>query len=261
MIDLLVTLWDSKQGGFNKVTKNSGSDKIENPWINMIACTTPGWIAGNFPKYVIEGGFTSRCLFVYTDKKEKLVAYPIFHIPPGMLETQAKLAADLEHIATTLVGPYHLCEDKDNNARKWGEDWYDYHYAHPPAHLQDNRFGGYLARKQTHVHKLAMIIAASQRDELIISLADLELAATMVTDLETDMPKVFASIGRTEDSIQAERFVEFVRKNSPTTYMAAYKYVHAAFPFVKDYEGIVAGAVQAGLIKFDQTKFVLTKGD
>jgi hypothetical protein len=255
MIDLLVTLWDSKQGGFKKITKNSGNDSVENPWINLIACTTPSWIAGNFPEYVIGGGFTSRCLFVYTDQKEKLVAYPIFHIPPGMIETQAKLAADLEHIATTLAGPYLLSKD----AREWGEAWYQHHYANPPKQLQDERFGGYLARKQTHLHKLAMVIAASVRDQLTIEADDLILANTMITDLEADMPKVFARIGRTEDSIQAERFVDFVRKNSPIPYSTAYAYVHSAFPFIKDFEGIVAGAVTSGQIRMDRGTMTLYK--
>lgn len=263
MIDLLVTLWDSKQGGFSKITKNSGNDKVENPWINMIACTTPSWIAGNFPEYVIGGGFTSRCLFVYTDQKAKLVAYPIYHIPPGMVETQGKLAADLEHIATNLVGPYTLSKD----SREWGEEWYKFHYDNPPKHLQDERFGGYLARKQTHLHKLAMILAASCRDELIIKPEDLITANEMITDLELDMPKVFARIGRTEDSIQAERFIQYVHKNSPCTYIQAYAYVHSAFPFVKDFEGIVAGAAQSGMINCknvepDQTKppkYILSK--
>jgi hypothetical protein len=255
MIDLLVTLWDSKQGGFSKVTKNSGSDKVENPWINLIACTTPSWIAGNFPEYIIGGGFTSRCLFVYTEQKEKLVAYPIYHIPPGMLETQAKLAADLEHIATTLVGPYHLTKE----AREFGEEWYKLHYANPPKHLQDDRFGGYLARKQTHIHKLAMVLAASCRDELILTPEDLALAAKAITDLEADMPKVFARIGRSEDSIQAERFVQFVQKNSPVSYAAAYAYVHSAFPFVNDFSAIVMGAVGAKLIKIDPVTHMLSK--
>lgn len=250
MIDLLVTLWDSKQGGFSKITKNSGNDKVENPWINLIACTTPSWIAGNFPEYVIGGGFTSRCLFVYTELKEKLVAYPIYHIPSGMLETQAKLAADLEHIATQLAGPYRLSP----GAREWGEVWYQNHYANPPKHLQDDRFGGYLARKQTHLHKLGMVIAASSRDELVLNVEDLQLANTMITDLEADMPKVFARIGRSEDSIQAERFIDFVNKNSPTTYSAAYAYVHSAFPYVKDFEGIVMGAAGARLIKIVNTE-------
>lgn len=244
MIDLLVTLWDSKQGGFKKITKNSGNDSVENPWINLIACTTPSWIAGNFPEYVIGGGFTSRCLFVYTDQKEKLVAYPIYHIPPGMMDTQEKLAQDLEHIATTLAGPYQLSKE----GREYGEAWYQNHYANPPKALQDEKFGGYLARKQTHLHKLAMVIAASTRDELIIQADDLRLANQFITDLEADMPKVFARIGRSEDSVQAERFVTFVHKNSPVLYATAYAYVHNAFPFVKDFEGIVAGASASGMI-------------
>ena len=255
MIDLLVTLWDSKQGGFAKVTKNSGSDTVENPWINLIACTTPAWIAGNFPEYIIGGGFTSRCLFVYTDQKEKLVAYPIYHIPEGMLATQEKLVQDLEHIATTLAGPYKLTAA----AREWGEEWYKHHYNNPPVHLRDDRFGGYLARKQTHLHKLAMILSASQRDELVLTAEDLALANKMISDLELDMPKVFAKIGRTEESIQADRFVEFVCKNSPVTYQAAYAYIHSAFPFVRDFEDIVKGAVQAGLIKMDPATLLLCR--
>jgi hypothetical protein len=82
MIDLLVSLWDSKQGAFHKKTKASGNDIVENPWINLIACTTPSWIAGNFPEYMIGGGFTSRCIFVYAEKKAQLVAYPSGNRPP-----------------------------------------------------------------------------------------------------------------------------------------------------------------------------------
>lgn len=248
MIDLLITLWDSKQGAFKKVTKNSGNDTVENPWINMIACTTPSWIAGNFPEHVIGGGFTSRCLFVYTEHKEKLVAYPYLHVPTGIKEIQTKLAEDLEHIANNLVGPYELNKD----AILWGKVWYENWYKHPPKLLQDDRFGGYLARKQTHLHKLAMVVAASVRDEMIITAEDLIVAEGMLTELELDMPKVFARIGRTEDSIQAERFIQFVQKNSPISYEAAYKYVHTAFPFIKDFEGIVSGAIRAGLIQMRQ---------
>jgi hypothetical protein len=256
MIDLLVTLWDSKQGAFKKVTKNSGNDVVENPWINLIACTTPSWIAGNFPQYVIGGGFTSRCLFVYTDQKEKLIAYPIFHIPEGMKSTQEKLAQDLEHISTTLAGPYVLSAE----SREWGEEWYKNHYANPPPALQDEKFGGYLARKQTHLHKLAMVIAASSRDELIIEADDLRLANTFITDLEEDMPKVFARIGRTEDSIQAERFIDYVHRHSPIAYDKAYAFVHSAFPFSRDFEGVVLGAIASGKIRLDKTTMMLSKG-
>ena len=37
MVDLLVALWDGKPGTFEKKTKHSGNDSVENPWINLIA--------------------------------------------------------------------------------------------------------------------------------------------------------------------------------------------------------------------------------
>jgi hypothetical protein len=245
MIDLLTNLWDGKQGAFNKVTKGNGSDVIENPWINLIACTTPAWIAGNFPEYVIGGGFTSRCLFVYADTKDKYIAYPSRHLPANFYSTQVALVQDLEHIAGTLVGPYDLTPE----AIIWGEKWYDFHWKNKSDELDDDRFSGYLARKQTHIHKTAMILAASRHDKMIIEEDDLAAGAAMVTDLEKDMQKVFARIGRTEQSVQAERFVRYVQKHGIVPYMDAYKHVHTAFPDLRNFEGIVRGAVSAGFIE------------
>lgn len=245
MIDLLVTLWDSKQGAFKKVTKSSGNDTVENPWINMIACTTPAWIAGNFPEYMIGGGFTSRCLFVYCDKKHKRVAYPDEIAPPDFYTQREKLAQDLEHISLNLVGPYKLNAD----ARAWGHEWYNCHYDNPPKGLREDRFGGYLARKQTHIHKLGMIVAAAQRDELVITAHDLAMANQMISDLEADMPKVFSKIGRTEESIQTERFITFIQQVKLIPYMDAYRHVHLHFPQMRDFEGIIAGATRAGYIQ------------
>jgi hypothetical protein len=256
MIDLLVTLWDSKQGSFKKMTKTSGEDLVENPWINLIACTTPAWIAGNFPEYVIGGGFTSRCLFVYTDTKERLVPYPHLDVPKNLKEQQAKLIQDLEHISINLVGPYSLTKE----AISWGEIWYKHHYTKKHELLDDDRFGGYIARKQTHIHKLAMVLAASQRDELRITDTDLALANEMVTDLEKDMPKVFSRIGRSEESIHAERFIRYIQKNQAVPYEEAYRYIHLSFPGLKSFEDVVAGAIRSGYIRTDvsETGMVIT---
>lgn len=252
MIDLLVDLWDSREGAFKKATKTSGSDSVENPWINIIAATTPSWIAGNFPEYVIGGGFTSRCVFLYADTKSKLVAYPMRVIPKGLLERQLALAQDLEHIALTLVGPYELTPE----AEAWGDKWYVNHHNHPPLLLAHDggRFGGYIARKQTHVHKLAMILAASQRDEMIITLEDIMLAEKMITDLEKDMPMVFSKIGRTEQSIQAEKFIKFIHaQTNDIPFAEAYHYIHLHFPKLQDFESILYGAVRSGQMELVET--------
>lgn len=247
MVDLLVTLWDSKQGGFQKVTRTQGNDIVENPWINMIACTTPSWIAGTFPEYMIGGGFTSRTLFVFADTKDKYVAYPALSVPKNLVETETALTQDLCHIAENLCGPYSLTPE----AIKLGEAWYKNHYSTLSEHVADERFAGYRARKQTHVHKLAMVLAASQRDELIITEEDLITADRMLKDLEPDMAKVFEKIGLTEESRQTDRFIKYVQANGEIPYTKAYQYVHSHFVNVKDFENIVAGAIRAGYIELD----------
>ena len=246
MVDMLVNLWDGK--GFRKVTKGSGTDDVVNPWINLIACTTPAWIAGNFPEYMIGGGFTSRCVFVYADKKERFVAYPGLAIPKDMAEVSEKLVADLEHISVNLKGEYKLTPE----AVEWGIAWYEYHNKNRPKNLMDDRFGGYLARKQTFIHKIAMIMAAAQRDELIITKDDLETAATMVTDLEAEMVNVFKKIGRGEDALSADRLVSYMKLRKSCPYVEAYRYIHGQFPSLGDFEDILKGLIQAGYLTLSQ---------
>jgi hypothetical protein len=243
-IDLLTNLWDSKEV-FDKRTKGNGSEYIHNPWINIIACTTPAWVADNFPESSIGGGFTSRCLFVYADAKDKLIAYPARCAPVDFAQKQLALIQDLEHIATLLVGEYVLSGD----AIEWGERWYEAHWASKPEELDDDRFAGYLSRKQTHIHKTAMVLAAARHDRLVIEPEDLGHAAAMVTDLERDMRKVFDRIGRSANSLAAERFIHYVLRHGTVSYTNAYRHVHEAFPDARNFDGIARGAAAAGLIE------------
>jgi len=245
MVDLLVTLWDGR-AVFNKTTKMSGSETIENPWINIIACTTPSWISGNFPEYMIGGGFTSRCVFIYADVKEKYVAYPALQVPVGLGETQRKLVQDLERISL-LAGPFRLLP----SAVEWGNAWYKHHYENRPKELDDDRFGGYIARKQTHLHKLAMVLSASQRGDLTLTVEDLAAANTMISDLELDMPKVFARIGKTEAGAHLDRFVSFVRGQGAVSYEQAFRFLQAHFPADKDMEGALAGLLKSGILRIE----------
>ena len=54
---------------------------------------------------------------------------------------------------------------------------------------------GYISRKQTHIHKLAIVLAAAQRDKLIIEESDLREADALLTTIEPHMIKVFESVG------------------------------------------------------------------
>ena len=243
MVDLLVSLWDGKQGVFEKTTKHSGKDSVENPWINLIACTTPAWIAGNFPEYMVGGGFTSRTIFVYADTKQRYVAYPGLRVPKD-LEAQAQsLVADLEDISK-LHGEYKLTKA----AVDFGEEWYHQHYSVRAANLDPDRFGGYIARKQTHIHKLAMVLSASQGDSMLITPEHLATAHQMVTDLEPDMQFVFSKIGRSDASLHAERLINFVQTKGEVGFQEAYRYVHSHFSSMRDFEDVLAGIVRAGFL-------------
>jgi hypothetical protein len=253
-VDLMITLWDGKKK-VEKVTKGSGSDTIEAPWINLIGCTTPSWISENIPASMIGGGFTSRCLFIYTEKKEKLVAYPKFSIPRDILEVRKWLIHDLEYISLNLVGEFVLTPE----AIVWGTDWYNRLWDGTLKGLEDERFSGYIARKQTHMHKLAMVLAASRRDELTIEADDLALADQMLTNLEGDMQQVFSRIGKGQDSMQVDRLVSFIQKKGIVSYQEAYRLIHSYFPNLHDFEGMIAGAIKAGYIELIQqgTEFSL----
>jgi len=246
MVNLLIELWDGKKS-YDKVTKTSGNDTINAPWINLIGCTTPHWIADNMPPATIGGGLSSRCVFVFADEKERYVAYPdevIEDVADAKL--RADLIHDLEYIAVTLKGPFTITKD----ARTWGKDWYEKFWRSATERMDDQMLEGYAARKQTHMHKLAMILSVARGDSLTIEKDDLELASTMLLDIEADMPRVFARIGRTEQSLQAERLINFVRQRGPLSYETAYAMIHAHFPDFRDYEGILNGALRSGQVKF-----------
>lgn len=245
MVDCFVALWDSRRNPFTKTTKHNGTDVITQPWINLIACTTPSWIEGYFPEYMIGGGFVSRCVFVYADKKDKLIAYPRRHVQPESLhKTRLALTEDLKQIAK-LQGEYEMSEA----AYQWGEKWYEHSELGPKLpEMEDDRYGGYLARKQTMMHKLAMVLAASQRDELVILPEDLQVADRMLLDIEQDLPKVFEKIGKSSDSMHSERIVQFVRRRGTVSYVEVYRFGQAHFSDSRKLDSILAALIRAGKI-------------
>ena len=243
MVDALVSLWDGKKGVFRKVTKHSGSDEVENPWINIIACTTPGWIAGNFPEYMVGGGFTSRCIFVYAEKKRQLVAYPGLAAPEDFEEQRSALIHDLELIST-MIGEYKLTPE----AIAWGTEWYESHWAKRPEHLDNERFGGYLARKQTHIHKLAMVLSASQSSELLIHPEQLMVASEVISALERDMPMVFATIGQNDITRGQSELVKVVLSKREIAQSTLYRLMYRTMT-AKEFHDALNSAVLAGYLK------------
>ena len=245
MINLYITLWDGR-ATFEKVTKMAGCNTVEGPWINMIACTTPQWLAENMPTVAVGGGFTSRCIFLYADTKEKFVAFPDEFINDhDDKNLKEALLHDLTHIADKLVGPFKITKE----ARDWYRPVYEHFWKTARSTMTTTMLEGYAARKQTLLFKTAMVVSVSGRDDLQITLEDLQLATVMLEDLEEDMQRVFSNVGRTDVSMQAGKFIAFIKIKGTVSYEEAYRYVHTYFPNVNDFEGIVSGAIRAGYVQ------------
>jgi hypothetical protein len=241
MVDLLVSLWDGQKGTFKKLTKTQGQDDIINPWVNMIACTTPAWLAGNFPEYMIGGGFASRCIFVYAEEKRQFVAYPRKSMPLDHVDIKRKLIEDLIMISN-IRGEYILTPE----AERWGTLWYENHHKNRPKLLDNDRFGGYIARKQTHIHKVAMILAASVRQETVIEVDDLVEANILVSGLEQHMPKVFDKIGVSPEAKGQAELVSVVRAHGVITNNDLYKQLFRILSY-EDFLKCLQSAMAAGM--------------
>ena len=247
MIDVLVDLWDGKTGSWDKMSKMSGKESIVNPWISFIAGTTPAWLSDNVPEGAIGGGFASRCIFVYGAEKRHLVAYPKARLPQSYFDNRLKLLADLEQMSL-LRGEYKLTPE----ARVFGEEWYHTLWTNTPEHLRGDRFEGYLARKQTHMHKLAMVAAAAQRDELVLLKEDLILAETLLESVENDMILALDRVGRAKSGVNMEDFVAWVLTRGKITRDEAVRYL-TRYVELDKIDATLATAASAGWIVQIQT--------
>lgn len=186
MLSALTQLWDCEDV-FLKLTKFSGTEQIEKPCVNLIGGTTPAWMRESFDRWSREGGFVSRTVFIYGDKKRQLVAFPKRHLTEAHYRQRQRLINDLTFI-NTLKGEYVL----DPKVFELGELWYAEHNRKTQeAGYVDS--SGFKDRKQAHILKLAMIIAASRSDRLVVTEEDWAEAVVRIDEAEACFPLAFAS--------------------------------------------------------------------
>jgi hypothetical protein len=212
-----------------------------------MGCTTPAWLKDNFTEAMVGGGLTSRIVFVYASEKRKFVAYPADEFPYAQFQEEGKKLVEDLNIISLLVGEYELTKE----AKTWGKAWYEDHWRKRPEHMVSERYGGYIARKQTHIHKLAIVLAAAQRNELVIHQRDLEIANFMTTGLEVSMRTVFESIGVGDVSKLVSEILVYVRAYGEITQQALWRLM---MPLMgpKEFEEASTAAIKAGYIKIAQ---------
>jgi len=188
-------------------TKSGGKNTIKGPFLTLLGATTPDWISRAMPLDTIGVGLTSRIIFVHQDTPREADAIP--RLTDAQRKLQELLISDLIAIST-LSGQYVLSEE----AYPQYNAWYKARIENPNP-SGDPRLAGYYERKPMHLLKLAIIVAASKHDSLIISLEDMNEAMDMLEKIEARMPRVFAGVGRNTLHADKEAILESIMA-SPT---------------------------------------------
>lgn len=88
---LLTDLFDCPETRGGGGTMTRGERMIHNPYVTFISASTPSWLCNSVNPTVVEGGFTSRCLFVHEERPKKRVAWPqgmvVTHVTQTLRET------------------------------------------------------------------------------------------------------------------------------------------------------------------------------
>lgn len=212
MYDVLTHLFDANRD-VSVETIGRTLDFAEKPCVNLLACTTPDWVANNMPETVIGGGFASRVIFVFEEKsrRHKLI-HDINEIDWAATEKmKVDLINDLLHFST-LEGDFKLAPDLGkwlDNEDPTNPGWYQKHMN--GATPTNYRLQGYHERKPAHMFKLAMLIHLSYSDELIITQNDVNAALDILESLEMKLPKTFENIGKNPYATDIMRILDFIR--------------------------------------------------
>jgi hypothetical protein len=238
MMDILITLWDGSILHKEQM-KESSSMLVEKPLLNFNGCTTPSWVTRAVPIHMKEGGLMSRIILVYAERKAKLVSYPGLVVPVNHADVRGRLIADLESMML-LKGKYRL----SGAAVKLGTEWYENLYSKMLKHDD-----WVLTRRQTHVHKLAIVIAASKRDELVIEAEDLQQALDQLGPLDAYRRRVMESIGSNIHTEIASKLVDYLMVEGTANLSTVYELFHRDCPSKKAFFDLVDGCEAAGYIK------------
>ena len=206
MLTALTDLFDCPDDWSSR-TRHGTSNKIINPWVNLLAATTPDSLASSLPASAVGGGLTSRIMFIWADKKKKSVAIP------SMTEAEVKLKEKLEkdlYRISRMSGSYNMTAEC---IKKWTA-WYDLFDEDESGDriCKDKSFSGWYSRKPTYIIKIAMLRAAAESSTLVIEWRHIEEAIEAIREVEYSMGNAFKAIGKSEISAEVDNVLQIIRE-------------------------------------------------
>jgi len=160
--------------------------QVQNPHLSLLLGVQPDRLEDTFPEQAFQAGFFSRLFLIFSHPAPK----ENIHNPrlkPAPKELKDKLVNDIRNL-TKLVGPFYLDEE---TKRAFDH----FHTVESDATAIDHyRFKTYNTRRNLHLHKLTMTLAASQSSNMKINMSHFERAKQIMYQAEGEMPKSFEEL-------------------------------------------------------------------
>lgn len=202
LISILTSLYDCGDE-WPYETRSRGVEIAYNTCVNMIGASSPEWLRLAIPPDAVGGGFTSRIIFVYQYRSDKVIAFPL--LTDEQRNAKENLIHDLSLIRR-LNGKFKFSPA----AHAWYVKWYKGHrMAIMNALVSD---GELVVRKEGMLLKLAMCFSVSEDDELVIEQRHVEMAADALQETEEFMPETLRILSSTPMGMDATKILTIIRK-------------------------------------------------
>jgi hypothetical protein len=199
MIGCLTSLYYPSEEYSYKLAESSKT--IYRPGLNILACTTPSSLMKFMPETAIGQGFSSRTVFVYAGQSREKVFRP----DPLNKELTAALGKHLQYLSS-WSNEFFCTEEALELQQKI--------YLNYRIDLKDTRFTQYEQRRDGHLSKLMMCLAAG-RGAAIITYDDVLDAHIILKETEREMHLSLGELGLNKITLAKQHIREMIEASWP----------------------------------------------
>lgn len=181
---LMTDLYDCPTN-YEGMTASRGMRIMRNVYVTFIAASTPSWLATAINPNVIEGGFTSRCLFIIEEKPKRRVAWPEAFdesdVQQQCVDQLLQLSSDIDKYASDGISITPA-------ARKRFVSWYE----NRKMNVGDPFVSSFEAREDHHILRLAALLACNDR-AFVIDVHHIRSATNIILAHKASAAELFGS--------------------------------------------------------------------
>lgn len=196
-------------GDYEYSTLSRGRDLVKKCCLSLLAGTTPSQIQDMLDDSIINDGWTSRCIFVYGDKR-RFEAFRIKDFSEEQLAAKQKLLVHLKNLSK-IFGRINYHPEVIEFLDDYFENGRGYRNEHP--HLIP-----YYGRKNIHVPKLAVAFHFAENEiefrdgkpvyDNTLKLRSVKLALSLLEHIETRMHMALCIRGKNPIAILADKILK-----------------------------------------------------